>query len=259
MLNNFIREIDKIKIEAQQNYKKEKIEINPSSSYSQYLIDFRDIDIDQKWLNEYFIKFISTWEKFEGDEDRVAERLRQGFEQKDLDLEQLVKKVVSSDSNYLMELAEKLQLEKETLSFLGLELGKPVFELYAEKFKDKLDLDNWEKEYCPLCGSLPAFAYLREEDGKRILWCRFCETKWSFLRLKCPFCSNEDQDSLRYFFTEEGSPYRVDVCEKCNKYIKTIDQRKMQNPDELSLSLENMQTYYLDLLAEKDGYSNPLV
>lgn len=255
MLNNFLQEIDKIKIEAQENYKKEKIEIKPRSSNLQYLIDFRDIKIDQKWLNEYFVKFISTWEKFGGNEEKVVERLRQVFEQKNLDLEQLVKKVVSSDSDYLMGLAKKIQLEKETLSFLGLELGKPVFELYAEKFRDKLDIDNWEKEYCPLCGSRPAFAYLRKEDGKRILWCQFCETKWSFLRLRCPFCSNEDQDNLRFFFTDEESPYRVDVCEKCNKYIKTIDQRKMQNPDKLSLSLENVQTFFLDLLAEKEGYS----
>ena len=265
MLNDLFQEIDKVKTEAQKNYKMGNIKINQSqdafakATASQYLIDFKNIEIDKIWLEDYFKKIIFILEKFEEEDEVLAKNLKEGFGKNNLDLEVLVKKVFSLDSNYLMILAKKLELEKEDLYFLGLELGKPVYRVYAEKLKGKIDRDNWGKGNCPVCGSPPALGYLRKEDGKRILWCQFCETEWSFMRLKCPFCSNEDQNSLRYFFTEEKSFYRVDVCDRCKKYLKTIDQRKMPDPDKLLLYRESIQTLFLDLLAKKDGYLNVFV
>jgi len=240
MLNDFYQEIEKIKAEAKKNYKPEKIrtdksqEISSKTTSPQYLINFNNIEIDPIWLEEYFKKIVFTLEKFEED-DKPSQTIRDGFKQKNLDLKVLVKKVFNSDSNYLDRLAQKIGMEKEELHFLGLELGKPVFELYAEKLKGKIDLDNWGKGFCPVCGSPPALSYLRKEEGKRILWCQFCETQWSFMRLKCPFCSNEDQKNLRYFFTEENDPHRVYVCDKCKKYVKTIDLRKLEKPEDLDL------------------------
>ena len=99
-------------------------------------------------------------------------------------------------------------------------------------------------------------AKFRRDDGKRILECSLCATNWSFMRVKCPFCENNDKDSLRFFFVDEKSPYRVDVCDKCKRYIKTVDERKLPKNQEVVLVIEDIATSYLDILAEKEKYAN---
>lgn len=77
------------------------------------------------------------------------------------------------------------------------------------------------------------------------------------MRLKCPFCSNDDQKTLRYFFTDEDDPHRVYVCDRCKRYLKTVDQRKMENPEDLDLVWENLSTLSMDLVAQKEGFISP--
>jgi FdhE protein len=262
MLRDLYLELEKVKTEAQKEYKEENIKIDQAElgkrlECSEYLLDFKDIQIDKKWLEGLLKEYFSMLRRFRKDDGKVVEKLEQSFEKKELDPEALVKKVFSFDSEYLGNLAKKLMVEAEDLNFLGLHLGNPVFELYAQRVLDKIDRDNWSKGFCPVCGSSPAIAYLRKEDGKRILWCQFCKTRWSFLRLKCPFCSNEDQKTLRYFFSDENDPHRVYVCDNCKKYVKTIDQRKMEKPEDLDMGWENLNTFALDLVAEKEGFLNP--
>lgn len=259
MTDTFFKEIEKIKSEAKKTYRK-FIKTTPSGISTiegNHQFDFNKIEIDRQWLEDYAEKLILILKEFE--EEGFSESFQESLRKKYLPLEVLIKKAYHTDWDYLEGLAKNIEVEKEALYFFGVELGKPVYELYAESLKDNLDLDNWGEGICPVCGSPPALAYLREEDGKRILWCRFCETQWSFKRLKCPFCNNEDQNSLKYFFTDKKDFYRVDICDRCRSYIKTIDQRKMPNPDKLLLYHESMQTLFLDLLAKKEGYSNALV
>jgi FdhE protein len=260
MLINLYRELQSVKAEAKKKYKESNIkifqaELEKRIAQSQHLIDLKKIKMDKKWLERLFKEYILILKRFKEENGKVAKKLEQGLKQKVLDLETLVKKVFCFDSDYLGALAQRLDLKIGDLFFLGLQLGNPVFELYAGKLKERIDLDRWLKGYCPVCGSSPAMAYLRKDDGKRILWCQFCGTKWSFLRLKCPFCSNEDQNALRYFFTEENDSYRVYLCDKCKKYMKTIDQRKIKEDDNLDMGWKNLETIALDFLAQKDGYS----
>jgi len=254
------KQLKKAGFEARKKYKEQKIKVDRAElekriARSQYLIDFKSIEIDGKWLERLFKEYLLILKRSQEENAKLFEKLEQGFKQSQLDLEALVKKVFCFDSGYLEALARRLTLKTEDLFFLGFWLGNPVFELYAGKLKEKIDSDGWLKGYCPVCGSSPTMAYLRKDDGKRILWCQFCGTKWSFLRLKCPFCSNEDQKTLRYFYTDENDPYRVYVCDKCKKYVKTIDQRKLTGENDLDLVWENLDTSALDFVAQKDGYS----
>jgi FdhE protein len=137
---------------------------------------------------------------------------------------------------------------------LGTNLGNPFFEIYAGELKGKVDLTDWLEGHCPLCGSEPALAKLRRDDGKRMLWCQFCGTEWGYPRIKCPFCATENQKSLKYIFTEGENRYRVYLCDECKRYMKTIDEREIPEAEKPDLSFENQKTLYLDILAEKDGY-----
>jgi FdhE protein len=183
-----------------------------------------------------------------------------------IDLAKLTRSLLIGDLEEVKSVATQLNLKPDLLSFIGVNLVQALLEFYSEKLEDKIDRESWFKGNCPVCGSFPAMEKLRREDGKRILWCGLCSTEWHYKRIKCPFCGNEDHNSLRYFFTEgdlssdsspEENPFRVDVCDKCKKYIKTIDERKMPENEIPDFFQENINTLYLDILAQKDGYRSP--
>jgi len=239
------QELESARAEAKKGYSQANIKIDQALlekrlAQSQHMIDLSKIHVDKKWLGALFEAYVAVLKKSKKEIAKALEKLEKGLQRKELDLEILTKKVFSFDKKYLEELAQKLSVEVDDLRFLGLRLGNPVFELYADKLKHRIEEGKWSKGFCPVCGSSPAMAYLREDDGKRILWCQFCSTQWSFMRLKCPFCSNDDQKTLRYFFTDEDDPHRVYVCDRCKRYLKTVDQRKMENPEDLDLVWENL-------------------
>ena len=142
-------------------------------------------------------------------------------------------------------------------SFFSLieESTRPSVKLGMEQLRTELDPETWLKGYCPICGSLPSLSLLREEIGKRYLLCSFCGYQWRIDRLICPFCNNKEQDSLGYLYGEGEEAYRIDLCEKCHQYLKTIDLRKVEEPD---LCLEDIATLHLDILASQKGYKRPV-
>ena len=253
------QELQSVEAEAKKGYSQSNIKIDPALlekrlAQSQHMLDLSKIHVDKRWLGALFKAYVAVLKKSKRETAKALEKLEKGLQRKELDLETLAKRVFSLDAKYLEELAKKLAVEVDDLRFLGLRLGNPVFELYADKVKHRIEEGRWSKGFCPVCGSPPAMAYLRKDDGKRILWCEFCSTEWSFMRLKCPFCHNEDQKTLRYFFADENDPRRVYVCDKCKKYVKTIDQRKMEKPEDLDLHWESVDTLFLDLVARREGY-----
>ncbi len=248
------------KNQHQKDIKTDEEIIKKRSREGKHLIDKEKIEIDEKLLNELFCDFFPILRKYKTFDDVEIRDLEQKKEK--IGLRKLVRSVLVEDSKNLKSIAQKHNLNPDLLSFFGLNLGQTFLELYAQKLKDKFDQENWLKGSCPVCGSFPAMEKLRREDGKRILWCGFCGTQWHYKRIMCPFCGNEDHNSLRYFFAEGDSsstenPFRVDVCDKCKRYIKTIDERKMPEDRIPDFSLENVNTLYLDIVAQKDGYKSP--
>ena len=67
-----------------------------------------------------------------------------------------------------------------------------------------------------------------------------------------PCCGNKDQGSLQYFYGEGEDSYRIDLCDKCHRYIKTIDYRSLEGSDPI---LEDLATLHLDVLAVQKGYT----
>jgi FdhE protein len=110
----------------------------------------------------------------------------------------------------------------------------------------------WEKGYCPICGRPPALAWL-EADGQRFLYCSFCWHRWPGRRALCPFCGNSDPQQLSYFYSEEEKEYRIDVCDACHKYIKTVDGRHLYRLAYPPLEL--IASMHLDLKAAEAGYT----
>jgi len=130
---------------------------------------------------------------------------------------------------------------------------KPFLSAYSKLLMPAVDQEIWRRNYCPICGGKPDFAYLDRERGARFLLCSQCDAEWLFLRLQCPYCGNQNQDGLAYFTDEEESYlYRLYVCEQCHTYIKAIDLRRTEA--EVLLPLERVMTLDMDRQAQEKGY-----
>lgn len=131
---------------------------------------------------------------------------------------------------------------------------RPELETIAEQYGALVEKSGWTEGYCPICGKEPKIGEIREsEDGRRYLFCHQCGYKWHFRRIKCPFCGNEEQHSLAYFAVEGEESHRVDVCNKCRRYIKIIELSK--SSEDVNLDVEDITTLHLDMLAYEEGYN----
>ena len=107
---------------------------------------------------------------------------------------------------------------------------------------------------CPRCGGPPVVAVLREEShgAKRSLLCAFCLHEWHCLRLVCPACGEQDFDKLPIYTAEQFAHARMDACDRCHQYIKTIDLTK----DGLAVPcVDDIASVSLDLWARERGYT----
>jgi FdhE protein len=58
---------------------------------------------------------------------------------------------------------------------------------------------------------------------------------------------------LAYFAVEGEERYRVDVCNKCRRYIKMVDLPNAS--EEVDLDVEDIATLHLDMIAYDEGYN----
>jgi FdhE protein len=131
---------------------------------------------------------------------------------------------------------------------------RPLLAALAESLAPGIDTEQWRRPFCPVCGGLPDMACLDKERGARRLVCSRCDFTWPFQRLRCPYCGTEEQTALAFFVDDRGL-YRLDVCERCKCYLKTIDLRNAA--EELLLPLERLLTADLDRQALEEGYRLP--
>jgi FdhE protein len=78
---------------------------------------------------------------------------------------------------------------------------------------------------CPACGGRAFLATLRERGhgARRSLMCGFCLSDWPAPRVSCPNCGEHKHDSLFVYRSEEFPEVRIDACQSCQSYLKTID------------------------------------
>jgi len=136
--------------------------------------------------------------------------------------------------------------------FLSLAFLQP----YAEFVRSRvpLQLDGYTHSQCPFCSRKPGLGVLRQQGdgGRRSLMCAFCLAEWDFRRLLCPGCGEEDHKKLPVYTAEEFSYIRVECCDSCHTYIKTVDLSKHGLADPL---VDEIAAVPLDLWAQEHGYT----
>ncbi len=107
---------------------------------------------------------------------------------------------------------------------------------------------------CPLCGGRPVFGVLRLEGdgGKRCMVCSFCAYEWEFRRILCPTCGEEEEKKLPVYVAEQFPHLRVEACETCKFFVRTIDLTK----DGYAVPVvDDLAAIPLTLWAHEHGYS----
>jgi FdhE protein len=107
---------------------------------------------------------------------------------------------------------------------------------------------------CPLCCGKPQVGALRPEgDGaKRSLLCSLCATEWGYRRLICPACGEEDAGKLALYVAKQFEHIRVEACDSCRHYIKTVDLTKNGRAVPV---VDELAAIPLNLWAEENGYT----
>ena len=106
---------------------------------------------------------------------------------------------------------------------------------------------------CPFCGDWPAVAALREagHGARRSFVCGLCLTEWPAPRLGCAACGETTFDRLPVFRTDDIASARIDACDGCGAYMKTIDLTRDGHAIPVVDDLANVM---LDLWARDRGY-----
>jgi formate dehydrogenase accessory protein FdhE len=108
---------------------------------------------------------------------------------------------------------------------------------------------------CPFCGGAPQLSILRStgdaEGGGRQLLCATCLTTWAYGRIACARCGEEDEQCLGYFHSAAFNHLRVDACDTCKYYLKTVDLTRQGNAVPL---VDEVAGGPLDLWARDHGY-----
>ena len=107
---------------------------------------------------------------------------------------------------------------------------------------------------CPRCNSLPLLGVLRREGdgGKRFLQCSFCSQEWDFRRILCAYCGEEQEQELPVYIAEQFPHVRVECCDTCKHFLRTIDLTKDGNAVPL---VDDLAAIPLSLWAQENGYN----
>lgn len=128
---------------------------------------------------------------------------------------------------------------------------QPIAESFAES--SDVSAENCSRSTCPYCCRKPVCGVLRPlgDGAKRSLICSFCNTEWDYRRLVCPSCEQENVEFLPVY-TAEGFAYiRIEACELCKSFIKTIDLTQQGRAVPV---IDEIGSPVLTLWAEQKGY-----
>lgn len=113
---------------------------------------------------------------------------------------------------------------------------------------------------CPFCGGAPWVAS-RREDGRsgepgagarRMLDCALCGGEWPLGRILCPCCGEGDPVKLPTFQSERYPAARIEACETCRRYVKSID---LSVDGRAIPEVDDLVSLSMDLWAAGEGFT----
>lgn len=132
--------------------------------------------------------------------------------------------------------------------------ARVILQPFAEYLASRGDIQSsGANPTCPFCHARPVAGVLRGEGegGKRWLLCSLCSSEWQFRRVLCPGCGEENKDKLPSYTAAEFPAARVEACDTCGTYLKSIDLTKDGHAIPV---VDEIATVALNIWAEEHGY-----
>jgi formate dehydrogenase maturation protein FdhE len=109
---------------------------------------------------------------------------------------------------------------------------------------------------CAFCGGFPWIAARRDastmEGARRMLGCALCGGEWNFGRILCPACFEGEPARLPSFQSEKHPTVRIEACETCHRYVKSIDLSEDARPIP---EVDDLVSLSMDLWAAEQGFT----
>ena len=142
----------------------------------------------------------------------------------------------------------------EREDFLSRAALRPYVEVLV---RNQVTVDRPKAErVCPHCGGQPWVAARRAppntHGAQRLLLCCLCGSEWVVNRIHCPACGEENPERLPAYNTDRYPAVRIEACETCHRYVKsidlTVDARAIPEVDDLV-------SVGMDLWAAEQGFA----
>jgi len=163
---------------------------------------------------------------------------------------------VRGDGGYVDGAAAPLHADAATLAWVAENVARVALVGFCRALAPVVEVEGNGVHRCPCCGSEPNLAMLEGEEGRRILKCSLCHTRWEFPRGECPFCRDIKPSAMKFLCYDVEDAHRVYACDSCMRYIRTTDLRKCRNRVVVP-EVEALATGYLNDMARKQGYGLP--
>lgn len=144
----------------------------------------------------------------------------------------------------------------QTLSDAPGVLALAFLQPYAELLRSRSSAWRGQsaRASCPFCRRKPAAGVLRQkgEGAARSLVCSLCCAEWEFRRIICPACGEEHDPKLPVYTADDIDNIRVECCDSCKTYLKTVDLTKNGRAEPI---VDELASAPLDLWARDHGYA----
>ena len=176
----------------------------------------------------------------------------------DLEWAPLFTASLCQDSDRINEIAAVSGADAEALHAVIALLPVPFLHACNRRWASSISA-SWVEGYCPVCGSLPAFAEVRGIERNRYFRCGRCGGEWHARALYCPYCAMSDHDELVALVPEKGGSNAVgsnaviDACQRCLGYVKTFTRLQGCSPG--AVMLEDLASVDLDVAAIEHGFA----
>ncbi|HXY53522.1 MAG TPA: formate dehydrogenase accessory protein FdhE [Nitrospirota bacterium] len=144
--------------------------------------------------------------------------------------------------------AFSLPYPEDDLTMLLFLIGKPYFLGLREAVS--LDKRVWEEGRCPVCSAQPSIAWI-EGEGRRQISCSFCGTVGYHERIGCMICQNSEGPKQNVFVFQGESAFRLNTCDACRSYVKTIDAGMLSR---IGPEVADLMSLPLDIVVQEKGF-----
>ena len=242
-------------IKLNQEYVAEKINLNKLlANSSKPVVNSINFKIDAAKYKSLYLELLLFLKENRPEIKASMTKINEHIDQ--LDFELLSAQLLADNQEYFLELANRLEVPHELLFFTVDHALRPLLRLYAKPYYGDFVTEDFlpvnAPNICPFCGCKSHFSRLRSEDNQRFMFCDRCFTEWIVRYLYCVHCGNDEPGTISYISLENDVAYQIYTCDKCKGYLKSYDEREAGKMTDLFIA--NIETIYLDMLAQEKGY-----